>query len=1324
MNLIQDYQLVNLIYTNAQCQIIRVVFSGEKTPVLIKKINSKSPKIEVTRTLAHEYRLFKKFTNQTIIKAHRLENHKREYVLVLEDFAGENLRQFWQSRPRKFADFLTIGVQLAIALEAMHNQGIIHQNIQPDCILIDPRSLELKIVDFSLATAKSVAVTKLLPGLNLAYIAPEQTGRMNIPLDYRTDFYSTGIIFYQMLTGSVPYQTQKSLELIHCHLAQIPPAPNYLDEDIPEILSSIVMKLLAKNPGDRYQSASALKADLQRCQGQYNEQQSIELFELGTLDHRSQFKLATKLYGRATALEAIAESLARIGSETGEMLLLMGDSGIGKTVLVNQVISSIIGTRGYFITGKFESFTKDIPYKAITEALRELIQHLLTETPENRQFWQQKIQQTIGSNGKVITNILPELELIIGSQPELPTLQLKEQENLFNTVFVKFLKIFAQPKLPLILFLDNLQWADSSSLSLIELLLNECKGHDLLIVAACRNQNLSPSDPLWQAIENMAQTVRLNQINLSPLTINEINSLLIDSLECDSEQSFPLAQLLWQRSHGNPFFVHLLLQSFNQTELLKFDFATLSWQWSIEELRNTSIANYNILELVCRNLNQLPLACLQILKLAACIGNCFNLDLLTDICQQATEQPIEFQIDLLTFPNQHAIAQELDYALQGGIIVPQESQGTVDYQFVHDHVHQTVYSFLEPEEIVKLHSLIGNFYLEQMSPPKIAEKIFEIVRHLNLGRTSLKEQSEIDRLIELNLAAGQKAKAANAHQLAVYYLDIALDLLPSSYWQDNYSLILAVFLQASEVHYLQGNFIYAEQLINLVLTQAETILERVPVYKTKVHTSIAQNEMQLAIDIGLYMLKLLKINLPNSFTEVQEDTLCLEVNIKSLKNLPIMSDQSQIRAMEILTTIIPPVYIVKPALFPVLVAKMIELCLQHGNCPLSAYAYALYGLLLCTSGNIETGYHLGKLALELQEQFDAREIKSKVSFLFNNMIRHWREPAILTLDHFLAGIESGLEVGDIEHACFHATRYCAHLFYVGESLSTACQKSEKQIKFISDFLQSFQLNYAQMWHQFNLNLQGKAEDKFLLIGDIFDETKFFDLWLESNNAMSLFSFYLIKLILAYLWGDYQQAVIYGSQGKQYLQAAVGLMGYGVYHFYYALAMLAVCSQADQRAEYLPEVLALQTRICHWSNHTADYLHKRELIAAEIAKISGEHESAAEHYDQAIIAASAAGYTHELALTEELAGEFYLSKGKTKIAYYYLNDAYKSYQRWGAWAKVRQLELKQPHLLNSVVEPDLTENSDLFEIIELDSDKSGSNLANFDLFSIIKASQAI
>ena len=1329
------YKFVRHVCADKRLRIERVIDESTGEFRLIKTVGAEFSATQIRNWLEKDYNYLRNLDIETIIKPCQLEQRGAKLLSILSDFAGQSLAQFIILKQVNVDEFLQIGIQLASTLAEIHHRGIIHQNFHPAAILIDPVSLKLKIIDFSLAikteTQTKISLETALD-LDPAYLAPEQTGRMNIPLDYRADFYSLGILLYQLIVGTLPFKTSSFLELIHCHLARTPIAPHQINSEIPEIISSIVLKLLAKNPDDRYQSAAAINADLQACQAQYRDRGRIEKFELGRLDRSSQFRIADRLYGRSAEFKAIADFLTSTENQEPELLLLTGDAGIGKTTLVNRVILTLVGQTGYCICGKFTSLSHERPYEAIVQGLQELIQQLLTETAESRERWRQKIMAAVTNNGKVIANILPELELIIGTQAEVPELPPIERQHRFNNVFLRFLRVFTQPESPLILFLDDLQRADSNSLTLIELLLKNSDLRYLRLVGAYRTPEVECNPALMQTMANIAGTPTVNSLELSALDLTETNCLLVDTFGCESRDSLPLAELLYKRTGGNPFFLHLLLQTFEREKLVSYNFVSSKWQWCIAEIKATPIANFNILELVCRNLDRLPPTCRQILKLAACFGNQFDSETLVDVWQAVTEH---LDRDLIPWNSstppevvRDKIGRELDYALKAGIIVFKDRESSTTYQFLDRRIYQTFYGYLAPEELIRLHLAIGKFLWQRTSPEAIEETIFELVWHLNLGRTLITERAIRDRLVELNLLAGQKAKTANAYEAASSYLDTAISLLPSSAWNDNYPLILAVYQAAAEVQSFQGNLIYAEQLGNIVISQAKTITDRIAIYKNRIRTHIAHNRMQLAIDLGLYVLKLLNVSL-SDFERAREYTLRLDINdqnLESLKNLPVMEDDFQIQAIEIQTIIIPPIYIVQPELFPVVVSKAVDLCLKYGNCKFSAYVYALYALLLCSAENIDTGYSLGMLALELQEKFDAPEIRSKVGFLFNNMIRHWREPAVLTLDHFLTGIQDGVATGDIEHACFHATRYCAHLFFVGESLPAAEAKTAAQIKFIDGVRQDFQLNYAQMWHQLNLNLQGAAPDKLLLTGESFDETKFLDLWLETDNTMSLFSFYLIKLILSYLFQDYSQAVSYARQGKQYIESAVGLIDFGTYHFYYSLAMLAECSQNKHAlSQHISEIKACQQKICYWADKAPDnYLHKRELVAAEIAKISGKYERAATHYDLAITKASKSEYFQELALAEELTAEFYRARGKTRIANYYLHDAYKSYLHWGALSKVRQLESQYPYLSKVVADSELTINSDLQQNIDLNDHQSCFNLANLDLFSIVKASQAI
>ncbi|WP_019505653.1 AAA family ATPase [Pleurocapsa sp. PCC 7319] len=1370
MNIFDDYKISEKFYDDSHYHIYRATRQSDRIDVLLKTIPPQLSNLKSVTWLKNEYQILQNLNLTGIIKPYRLQKYNNSLALILEDFAGEFLDQFLELKKPLQSDFLTIAIQLVTIIQELHQNQIIHKNLQPSSILINPETLEVKITNFDIATnvVKENPNSQQLEATNIAYISPEQTGRMNLPLDYRTDLYSLGVIFYQILTGKLPCQAEDSLQLMHCHLAQTPDSPHQLNPDIDETISSIVMKLLAKNPEDRYQSANGIKADLEICQIQYQHHGKIKPFDLGTIDRRSQFVIPQKLYGRSSAIDTLVSSLDRVYSGATEIILVSGSSGMGKTSVICEVTKPIVKQKDFFLTGKFEQLKRNIPYEAIIQAFRSLIRQLLTENTDNIKVWQEKILSVVGKNGKVITDIIPELELIIGSQPDVIKLPTKENQNRFNTVFEKFVRIFAQQEHPLVMFLDDLQWADSASLKLIELLLSNSNSQYLLIIGAYRDDEVNSTHPLIQTIEKIQQNTRISNIALQPLTCDDINQLLVDTLHCQPEQSCPLAELLFDRTRGNPFFLNQLLQTLHAEKLLTFNFSSWSWQWQLEEIQSTPISNFNVLELVVRNIEKLPQASQEVLKFAACIGNQFDLAILA-IASGGGRSAIARN------HSQAEINQELANLLQAGIILQVQKQPNPTYKFLHDRVQQAAYSLLNEAEKKRIHLQIGQFLLEQTSPTEIEEKIFNLVNHLNIGRDLITEDSFTNRLGKLNLLAGKKAKTANAYELAANYLDTALELLSPSSWEDNYDLTLKVYLQALEVQYMQTNFERAEQLGNTILIQARSVLEKVRVHKIRIHAYIAQNQMQLAVDTGWQVLSLLKIPLPDDPKQAQDlqallnfesdySPRTLPERIESFKNLPEMADDYSKAALEILATIIPPIYIVKPQLFPLAALTMVDLCLHYGNSRLSPVAYALYGLLLCAKGNIDAGYQLGKLALKLQEQFDVREIKPKVDFIFNNMIRHWREPAISTLDPFLKGIQEGIEVGDVEHACFHATNYCAYLFFAGEPLPSADKKSFNQISIIQNFKQDFQFNYARIWRQLNLNLQGLAEDKLLLIGESFNESKMLPLWLEANDAMSLFAFYLAKMILYYFLKDFPQAIEHGRKGKQYLEAAVGRMGFSVYHFYCSLAMLAIHrDKLSIELTDLQEIISYQQLIRQWAVHAPENnLHKYELIAAEMARVLGKNEQAIEHYDKAITEAGKSGYTHEAALAEELAGEFYLSQGKTKIAGYYLTDAYYGYWRWGALTKVRDLEAKYSELLTripitdyisaahwlgktdqdswrsppiealemlslSTLPPPLEKTSKDNSSASSDSvqiDSQSESLATLDLFSVIKASQAI
>ena len=673
MILLTGYQITEQIYSGVNTVIYRGIWQKHNLPVIVKTLKSEYPTLEEITRLRHEYKIRKNLINlEDIVNCYRIETHDNGVALTLEDFGGLALSNFLTSIKLNLTQFLEIAVQLAQSLGKIHQNQIIHKDIKPHNIIIHPETYQVKITDFSISSRlvrenASPSYPNLLEG-TLAYISPEQTGRMNRAIDYRSDFYSLGVTFYEMLTGELPFSAIDPLELVHCHIARIPPTPHSLKPEIPEAISAIVMKLLAKTAEDRYQSADGLRFDLETCLAQLQASGNISDFTAGNADRAGQLLIPQKLYGRETEVAALLAAFNRVSgvenktdSHAGvELILVSGYSGIGKSCLVNEVQKPIVRQRGYFISGKFDQFKRNIPYASVIQAFQSLIRQLLTESAASIVTWKQKLLSALGSSGKVVTDVIPEVELIIGKQPEVPQLGPTESQNRFNLVFKQFITVFTAKKHPLVVFLDDLQWADSASLKLIELLVTDSESKYLLLIGAYRDNEFSATHPLIQTIENIQKTgaglsEKISNIVLNPLDLSHVEQLISETLESkNSEKIQLLAELLFNKTQGNPFFLTQLIRTLYQEKLLVYDFPLSRWQWDIDHIQAIGITDCNVVELIARNIRKLPLSAQSALKLAACIGNRFNLEVLAIVSEKSQKET----------------ALSLWDALQAGLILP------------------------------------------------------------------------------------------------------------------------------------------------------------------------------------------------------------------------------------------------------------------------------------------------------------------------------------------------------------------------------------------------------------------------------------------------------------------------------------------------------------------------------------------------------------------------------------------------------------------------------------------------------------------------------
>jgi PAS domain S-box-containing protein len=1346
---VSGYRVNQVIHESDTSLVYRGSREADHQPVILKILKQPYPTPEETAWFRREYELLKNLNLAGVINVYSLKTGQNHLVMVLEDFGGQDLRYFIKTHPLNLAEFLPLAIQLADILSQVHQQHIIHKDINPSNVVLNPVTRQVKLIDFGIATVLSrenptLRNPNVLEG-TLAYISPEQTGRMNRAIDYRTDFYSLGVTFYELLTGQLPFAAADALEMIHAHIAKYPTPPHELKPDLPQPLSQIVLKLMTKNAEDRYQSAYGLKADLEECWRQWQLQSWVEPFPLGRADVSSSLQIPQKLYGREAEIEQLLAAFERVSQGASELMLVSGYAGIGKSVLVQEIYKPITRQRGYFIAGKFDQFQRSVPYASLVQAFRTLMRQLLTESAAQVSAWQQKLLAALGPNGQVIIEVIPEVELIIGPQPETPKLAPKEAQNRFNLVFQNFIQVFTQAEHPLALFLDDLQWADAASLALLQLLMIASNSHHLFVIGAYRDNETTPTHPLLDtlaAIQKAGGVV--NQIALKPLDLPTVNQFITDALSCLAETAAPLAELLMTKTHGNPFFVNEFLKSLYAEGLLWFvppqNGRVGGWNWELAQIQARRMAD-NVVELMAAKVQQLKQPTQQVLKLAACIGNQFDLKTLAIVYEKSRPETAaglwEALVEGLVLPLDES------YKLMELEVEGLAEKLSVEYKFAHDRIRQAIYSLIPVADKQVAHRRIGQLLLQNIPPEGQEQRIFDITNHLNLAQSLISEQAERTTLARLNLQAGRKAKASVAYQPALYYFQMGLGLLGERAWEQHYDLSLALHTEAAEAAYLTGNLEQMTNLVQTVLQRAQNSLDKVPAYEINFQAHFAENNIMEIIDVGRQVLELLGLSFPEKPTQADVVRALAETkqvladfqtrtgqSIAGLLELPAMTDPYKLASVGVIANVAAAAYGVFPETYQFYVATAPQLSIQYGNAPVSARSYVAYGIVLCgVAGDIETGYQFGKLALNLVDRLKAKAIHPIVSYLFNGLIAHWKVHLRETLAPLLAGYQSGLETGTLQFAALCTLQYVENAFWSGWNLAELEQEIAKYNRAMTQLNQSFVLNWNLQYHQTVLNLLGQAPDPCRLSGASYDEEKMQALHREMDDESGLGYLYLSKLTLCYLFQAYPQAVENAAFTEQHLAGLLGRINLPIFHFYDSLARLALFSEVSQAEQEhtLQKVAVNQEKLKSWAQHAPmNYQHKYYLVEAELARVSGHPLEAREYYDQAILLARTYNYLNEEALANELAAQFYLARGHSHVAHHYLADAYSAYMRWGAVAKLKQLENRYPHLApTSPMTATITDTVKSRQDTQPTLHASRRGLAGaLDLSSVLKASQTI
>ncbi|HIK17759.1 MAG TPA: AAA family ATPase [Leptolyngbyaceae cyanobacterium M33_DOE_097] len=1374
---LSGYQVLKRIYSSTKTHIYRAERETDRQPVIIKLLQNEYPSFTELAQFRNQYTIAKNLDLPEVIQTYSLEPHGNGYALVMEDFGGVSLKALlaqWQAQdllgtPKHLKAFFDIAVQVASGLNGLYRNRIIHKDIKPDNILIHLETQQVKLIDFSIASllpreAHTPASPTVLEG-TLAYLSPEQTGRMNRTVDYRTDFYSLGVTFYELLTGRLPFQSEDSIELIHCHLAKQPPAIESLNPAIPTTLAEIVNKLMAKNAEDRYQSALGLKYDLERCQQKLATTGEIAPFALGCRDVSDRFTISEKLYGRQVDVEALLAAYDRIAQGRSEALLVAGFSGIGKTAIINEVHKPIAqGTRyahakqrGYFIKGKFDQFQRNVPLSAIVQAFRDLIGQLLKESQAQIDCWKLKLLDAVGENGQIVIDVIPEVELLIGKQSPVAPLDAIATQNRLLWVFQKFIQVFPSATHPLVIFLDDLQWADSASLNLIQSLMSESDMRYLLLLGAYRDNEVTSVHPLMQTLsEIQAANTVVNTITLAPLSLQDLNALVADTLHCSTETAYPLTQLIFTKTKGNPFFSNQFLKTLHESELITFDFDAGIWQWDMAQVQALSLTD-DVVEFMAAQLQKLPESTQDMLKLAACIGNQFDLKTLATVSSQSPTET----------------ANQLWEALQSGLILPGSSgyhlfqsdpaapetiaskehtewvttgagSPTIAYQFLHDRVQQAAYLLIPDAQKALTHLKIGRLLLKKTSPQEREEKIFEIVNQLNYGVALIEQPAERNELAHLNLIAAQKAIATTAYTMAATYATTGIQLLPGNAWQRQYVLTLALHEAAVTATGLCGDFEQMEQCTETLLQHAQNPLDCVRAYETKIQAYTSQNRLLDAIAIARQALELFGIHISDApqQSEVQhafQETAnhLVGKSTEDLLNLPLMTDAKQLAIVRLASSMVPPAFIAAPQLLPLVVLLQVNLMAQAGNTPLSAFVYANYSLLLSSAlQDVEAADRFGKLALNLAKKFNSEEIKVRTYYVLGAFIVHGKAHIHETLPLLLESYQSGLETGNLEFVGYSAKEICNHSYLIGQNLISLEEKMHAYTHVLASLKQTTCLTYCQLYWQATLNLLGKAENPLNLSGEAMQEETMLPLLQAANDMSGLHYFYLHKLILAYLFEDYQAAIAQATTAQQYLSGGNGFITLPTFYFYDSLSALAVIpDHLADREILLARVASNQAQLQRWAdNAPMNYRHKYDLVEAERHRIMGDFITAMEYYDLALSLARENEYLNDEALTNELTSKFYLQWGKDTVAQAYLTSAYQAYERWGAKAKLKVLEQNYPELLMPVIKQKLPKAIErLVEPLPMyveatqnqkTTTHSSSISESLDLATVLKATQVL
>lgn len=1335
------YEITNQIHESNNSLVYRGLRKQDNQRVILKFLKQDYPMPASLVRYKLEYEITRNLNLESVPKTYSLERYQNSLVIIFEDSGGKSLKLWLASQKLTLEEFLATAIKITRALGYLHQHNIIHKDINPSNIIINSTTGVVQIIDFGISTVlnrenPTLKNPNVLEG-TLSYISPEQTGRMNRAIDYRTDFYSLGVTFYELLTGQLPWDYNDAMELVHCHIAKqaVPPHEIKAEIEIPKAVSDIVVKLLEKTAEKRYQSAWGIIADLEECLEQLQAKGTIVDFAIAQKDITDKFQIPQKLYGREQEVETLLAGFERVSNGETEIMLVSGYSGIGKSALVQEVYKPITKARGYFIAGKFDQFQRNIPYAAIINAFRSLVKQILTESEGQLVQWKEKLLAVLGKNGQVIIDVVPEVELIIGKQPAVLELAAAESQNRFNSIFPKFIGVFCSSDHPLVIFLDDLQWADSATLKLLEVMMTDAQTRYLFLIGAYRNNEVAPGHPLMITLDLLQSKASvINNITLVPLAIEHICNLICDTLHSHLIAVEQLAQLVIRKTSGNPFFVNQFLQTLYQEGLLIFippsQGSKPQWQWDIALIEAIGITD-NVVELMVRKLRKLPTSTQQVLQLAACVGNTFDLHTLFIIHE--TSAAVAYQ-NLLP-----AIQEGLVLPISEWEITPEEIINApliiLSFKFLHDRVQQAAYATIPEEHKKEVHLKIGQLLLKNTPEEELEEKIFALVNHLNTGVELIDDLEEKVKLSKLNLIAGKKGKASTAYKTAATYFALGIKLLGIQAWENYYELTFTLYRDRSECEYLAGNLEEAEELFKIALSNSKSAIDKAEIYSLYTFFCSTLSRKDEALKFTLAGLECLGMDLPRTeeelpkAVEVELQQVSLNLSQRKVTDLihaPELRDLTKRASIKLLIDLWAVAYYVgHQNWLDLSILKIVNMSLRYGNTDLSAFGYVTYGMLLSSRNEYKSAYEFGKLALKLNDKFNNKSLSCKVPNLFALRINPYNNHLKTNLDIFRTAYKGGLECGDLVYIVWTIMFSIWTRFIIGQPLKEVYEESCKYIAVMKQTNDLSMLYGFMSLQQTILNLQGLTKDKYSFDDEIYSESLCLQHW-ENTKFYHVKTWYItFKAQVLFIYDNYTESLKLAQENEKTINN-FGFFNITQHYFYYSLSVAGVYSKAtiDEKENYWQILHNILEKTKIWADNCPDnYLHQYLLIAAEIARISGKDLEAMDLYDKAIASARKNEYIQNEALGNELAAKFWLAKGKEDFAQLYMQKAHYGYQLWGALAKVEDLEKKYPQFL-ARTSANTTTQTKVNRTTNAPTTTSTNLGETLDLATVMKASQAI